>query len=234
MNSTQGYKGFITFSILVGILFTVLFGFNYISQTQNTEIKASIPKIFPLNILVQNITETSAEIIWTTQEETLGDIAFSMSDIRCDVTNSTCIDVKEATPTKSHSIKLINLNSNTEYFFYVKMPNDKYFPESEALKFTTKELVEPTSQIEQSINDDFEGILVEEKNQESTQPTFDSLINNGNTVLGKNTSIVDQMLIKEFNDAFIFNDTTYDFNKDGSVDGSDYPLFIKFVNNPED
>lgn len=225
MNSAQGYKGFITFSILVGILFTVLFGFNYISQTQSTEIKASVPKVFPLNLsVVQNVNETSAEITWTTQEETQGDIAFSMSEIRCDVANSTCIDVKEATPTKSHSIMLINLNSNTEYFFYVKMSDDKYFPENEALKFTTPKMIEALSPSDS--NSDFEGIVV--------QPTFDSLINKESTVLGRNTSIIDQMLVKEFKDAFIFNDTKYDFDKDGSVTVSDWNLFMEFINNPED
>lgn len=243
MNSAQGYKGFITFLLIVGILFTVLFGFNYISQTQNTEIKASVPKVSPLNVLVQNITETSAEITWTTEDTSQGIVTFTMSDIKCADNNSTCTDVKEAEQTKSHSIRLINLNSNTEYFFYLKMADGKYFPEDKALKFVTKELVEPTSQIKQSIvegftnpsdsNSDFEGILVDEPEQ-STQPTFDSLINNESPVLGKNTNIIDQMVVKEFKDAVIFNDTKYDFNKDGSVTVADYPLFIKFINNPED
>lgn len=253
MNSVQGYKGFITFLILSGILFTVLFGFNYISETQGTDTKASVPAITPLNITIQNVTETTAEISWTTQDSSEGIVAFTMDQTPCTDPSSKCIEVKESNPTTSHQIKLINLNSNTEYYFYIKTGEGKYYPEDRSKSFVTKQTFEPMTQVEKSVIDessgiviidelgqpDFEGIqdpvfnLKETKTPTNDQATFESLIED-DQVLGRKTSIVDQMVAKEFKEAVIFNDTKYDFNKDGSVTVADYPLFIEFINNRED
>lgn len=251
MNSTEGYKGFITFSVLSAILFTVLFGFNYISRTQNTNIKASVPATVPLNITIQNITESSAEITWTTQDETLGTVAFSMSDIPCINKAHSCTEVKESNPTTSHTVKLINLNSNTEYHFYIKTEIDKYYPDDKPLQFTTKNIIEPMSQIQKSVIDESSGITVIDesgesdfdgisnpilnfnKTENSKQATFETLIDDSN-VLGRSTSLLDQMIAKEFKDAVIFNNTKYDFDKSGSVTVADYPLFIEYINNRDD
>ncbi|PIR42599.1 hypothetical protein CO058_02975 [candidate division WWE3 bacterium CG_4_9_14_0_2_um_filter_35_11] len=236
MNSVQGYKGFITFLILSGILFTVFFGFNYISQTQNTDTKASVPATIPLNITYQNISTTSVEIVWTTQEPVQGIVAFSMSDNQCENESNPCIEVKESDPTTSHFIKLINLNSNTEYFFHIKSTDNKYYPQGESVKFITTEMIEPLTQIKKSAIDESSGITVDEKTDFEgiiPQATFQPLLENNN-VLGRSTTIVDQMVTNEFKDAVIFNDIQYDFNNDGSVTVYDYPLFIEFINNRED
>lgn len=251
MNSVEGYKGFITFLVLSGILFTVLFGFNYISKTQNTNSKASISASIPLNTTSQNVTETSAEITWTTQDESQGIVAFTMSNTLCSNETLPCTEVKELNATSSHNIKLINLNSNTEYYFFIKTLDNKYYPPDQSLKFTTKRIVEPLSRIETSILDESSGITIideglstdfdgisnpvfnSDNSKGNKQPTFETLLDDNN-VLGKNTSVVDQMVTKEFKDAVIFNDTKYDFNKDGSVTVADYPLFIEFINNRED
>lgn len=226
MNSVEGYKGFITFLILSGILFTVLFGFNYISKTQSLTTKASPSATTPLNIEIQNVTASTAEVKWTTQESANGVVALSMSETLC-INNNDCIEIKEATPTKSHLLRLVNLNSNTQYFFQVKDSNNNYYPESGPITFTTTQAFSETDT--RIITPDSFGI----EPNEPVSPSFEPLIDN-HSVLGRNTNVVDQLITDEFKEAMIFNNENYDFNKDGQVTVSDYPLFIQFITNRED
>ena len=231
MNSVEGYKGFITFLILSGILFTVLFGFNYISKTQNVSTKASLSATIPLNIEIQNVGVDTAEVKWTTQEATNGIVALSMSEASCK-DNADCTEVEETVATTTHLLRLVNLNSNTQYFLQVKNSDYNYYPDSGPISFTTKAQIFPSVNIIDTKVTELDSSGIQP--YEPVSPTFQSLIEGDSNVLGKNTTVVDQLITDEFKEAMIFNDEKYDFNNDGRVTVSDYPLFIQFITNRED
>lgn len=77
---------------------------------------------------------------------------------------------------------------------------------------------------------------IQQTNPDNSFPGFEDPIEyNSNTmVLGKSTNQLSQNQIKEFKDAMKFQDLRYDINRDAIVDVKDYPLYISFINNPED
>lgn len=80
--------------------------------------------------------------------------------------------------------------------------------------------------------EDFEGITpVISKEQGS--PSFDDETD-FTGILGTQTSLLDEMIIKEFQEAKENEDLNYDFNHDGTVSVADYPLFLEFIKNKED
>ena len=175
-----------------------------------------------------------------------------------------CDGFAETESVQDHKINLSNLQPNTLYIYKVLMNNALYpddpltfktlpddFPNTPNVNDNEKvndqdngnQKVEPDNFTPDSkpTTPDYEGIIIEKptdtKQKSNTQTGSSDSTNIGDDsygVLGKQTNIIDQMIVEEFTEAMKYNDKNYDFNKDGKVTNADYPLFIEFIRNKED
>lgn len=243
MNSSEGLRGFITFLILLAILTTGTVGFSYISTPTNTTSQADEPRTEPLNLTVNNVSESQAEINWTTVSQSSTQVIYSKNlNAECltsvESESTDCLKSVLSEPQTSHKTSLINLEPETTYFFRV-IANGKIYPSDKNHTFRTSATVPEPSSIktspQSSTNDEYDGFGEVDTAVPQVIPV------NQNGVLGASDDNVaepidplgdvDKMMQEEFKEALTFNDVRYDFNKDGEVTMADYPLFIEFVVN---
>lgn len=227
MNSREGFKGFISFLILSGAIGLSILSFKYIELSTNLTSLASNEEVMPKFIEVKLLTEDTATINWLTDTELVGIIIYSENK-NCfeDKKNNydSCKLLSELKAQKNHTLSIKNLTSGTTYYYKIK-GYDYIYPENDLLSFTTTKKEDPIPE-PISTENDYEGF-------ENT---------NSEEVLGISTGPqetesykkVSYKLIEEFKEALIFNNLKYDFNKNGLVENTDYPLFIQFIKNTED
>lgn len=247
MNSTEGYKGFLTFLILAGIVLTALVGFRYIQKPTNTTSQADIEKLTATDVVATDITASSAKISWKTESDTLGGVSVSLFNTPCAPENTQCatLDATEGLA-KDHSVVLNALDAGATYYYQIRI-DGQLFPEKTLFSFTTKSVENQPSPVEplRTVEPEFQGIMpsqtapslpvVPATPQPTTQLPAKSTAAIGGPVLGaQDSKLIDDLLAKEFEQAMKYNDSKYDFNKDGTVTVLDYPLFVEFTRNPED
>lgn len=242
MNSVEGLRGFTTFLILLGILTTGVLGFNYVSKPVTNVSEADEPLIEPLNITINNITESTATIEWATVDPTTPELRYSkMLDAKClsnpaDKSSDQCIYLELQPDQTSHRAELAGLEQETTYFFRI-IVDDKIFPVDKNQSFRTAKLIstpvqEPENTQPEVIEEDFSGfgeVNIELPDRQVLGATDENVMEPVDPL-----SNIDEMVQEEFNEALIFNDLKYDFNQDGVVTMIDYPLFINFVMNYQD
>lgn len=240
MNSKEGFKGFITFLIVAGIVSTVAVALSYLSAN-GTNTSATSSNNTPLGVNVYDIQNDSVNISWNTIDATSSSVSYSEDLSQCLKDNS-CQVVNDNTKTKNHSIQISGLKEDTSYQFKISI-YDALYPigDNNFLSFQTTssqnaplapfESVTPSQ--EENINADYSGF---EQN---------SVINDGpkleDKVLGSQSAFpieplkdINTLVVEEFKTAVLYNDLRYDFNKDKNVTSADYPLFIEFIMNQED
>lgn len=253
MNSVEGYKGFLSFLILSAVGISLVVGYNVAtSPKSDTRTRAGqSDSTTPLEINIENVSSNSSEVSWFTKENTLGEIIYTNNNLMCEVSNlNECYRVVENQPTQNHVVQLNNLEPNSLYILKILIDGNLY-PQGDPLSFKTLPL-ERNSETEaenenadQTINQtpDYNEMEPEYQGIDPNGQTQNNPINSGNIdqnnqdsfgILGKQTNIIDQLIIEEFTEAMEYNSKSYDFNKDGAVDVMDYPLFIEFIRNKED
>ncbi len=243
MNSHEGIRGFITFLILMAILGTGIAGFNYISIPTNTSSEADTTKTEPVNMTVDNISDTTANITWTTVDPATTNLIYSIN------MKAECLsNIESETPDcqksvlnnsqTSHKALLLGLEPSTTYFFRI-VSNGKIYPADMNHSFRTKEKTAeiPEPATEQAPispkEDEFEGfgeVNTSEPQINKVLGVSDENISEPVDPLGD----VDKLMQEEFKEAMIYNDIRYDFTGDGEVTAADWPGFINFATNPED
>lgn len=244
MNSSEGLRGFLTFLILLAILTTGMVGFNYVSKPTNTTSLADTPKTEPLNVNVIGITDSSAEITWTTVDPTDSKVIYStnlraqcLSSIEAETTSiEECQTIETSQTATSHSVKLAGLQPEATYFFRIQT-NGKIYPTNSNHNFRTiAAAIEPASTPPSNTTDEnseFEGfgeVNTAEPEVNKVLGVSDENISEPLDPLGD----IDKLMIEQFQEALTYNDLRYDFNQDGEVTMKDYPLFIEFAMNYEE
>lgn len=180
MNSTEAYKGFISFLILAGAIGITFLSFKYVGNVSNLISFASNRTSLPKYVEVSGLTTNTAVINWYTATDSVGVIIYS-KETQCfdDKKNNyqTCTLVSEDTQTKNHKLTINNLEPGTTYYYKIK--GDTFLhPEDDFLVFTTvksqeEQQLEPsTSEI---TNEDIEGFItdpISESSNESDENGF--------------------------------------------------------------
>jgi hypothetical protein len=282
MNSVIAHKGFITFLIISGIIFTTLIGFNLISKTQSYSTNASNGDSEPLEITTTNISQNGARVSWKSKNAMIGSVVYSNKPDYCEIKyDDNCLEIKTDNESTEHTVDLFNLLPDNTYYYKIKTKTGTYYPEGIPISFTTikaDEIVDEknnTYYVRKYTGPDYFGIIPQEitkiidlvggnkvedtkqndtKNDEINDSNVPGKDTESNTdseninpddlkksenvtpdVLGISTSdFVGQLVSEEFYTALKYGDKKYDFNKDGTVDILDYPLFIEFISNRDD
>lgn len=245
MNSAVGYKGFVTFLILLGIILTATLSLSYVIEPDSTTSSASESKVEPLELRISDISFDEATLSWITQDKTTATVLYDTDWSRCERDNAACLSQTINIESTSHNIAITGLNSDTEYYVKVKS-GEQLFPEGKPLSFRTlpqsqSGIIAPVEivTVEEEDIADFEGIE-NPKDAEDIKSTSDT---SQLQVLGIETNYqepidplsgINNLVIDEFRDALIYDDIRYDFNGDGGVTSKDYPLFLEFILNQED
>lgn len=229
MNIITDKKKSLTFLIMAGLLLTALIGLNKILSQDN---KVSLTE--PSNIKVNVLDNTHTEITWDTKTATAGTIVYSQYQDLCTDTTSPayCLTANEASTTTNHKVLLTNLLPNKTYYYSIKTDEGLYKKDLSFSSFkTNNELSFGISDNNNNLS--YNGI------SGSSKPTLKQKIQNvTSAVLGISTTKPESETIEvkyaEFEKAIKDHDKNYDFNKDGVVDTTDYPLYIEFITNQED
>jgi len=222
----------LTILIVLGIIITALLGFNRaLTKTDKTNLDQ------PENLKVEVLNNTETKITWETIGETTGEIVYSQyTDLCTGGTKSAyCLESKEPSPSKSHTIVLKKLLPNKKYYFAVKTDEGLNKINGTYPSFNTEELsfgivkTQKTSIPKSITNTAFNGF----SNAKAgiTQKIQTAVLG---VATQRNPKDVDKVKYEEFKKAIEEQNLNYDFNNDNTVDTSDYPLFIEFITNQED
>ncbi len=253
MNSKEGFKGLLTFIILLIIVSISVVGIQIVINSANVESSAnSSASLFdPTNIKTKPSQE-SVKITFLTTENIPTQIEYSeTSDFEISLFYS------ESTQATQHEIELTQLKPSTTYYFRLKY-KDATYPQDTYLRFDTEgiptEVVEPittttsensiiqTEEPSQNGNSILQNQILKSllKPKTNTNPNsieeeysgFDDNTleyNPSNQTLGVKTNSYGEVIAKIFKEAVLYKDLRYDFNGDKEVDAIDYPLFIKYI-----
>ncbi len=247
MNSVEAYKGFITFIILGVIVALSVFGFGLVNKSSNNSSEAKDSYSDPRNIKVDIKNVNSVIISWETELETESKLIYSkFADLNKPQTAS-----NGNSKTRNHSILIENLDANTLYFYSI-VQSGKRYPEIGSLYTFTTSTAETVAPVIRESNENQIELHQQPSEQaesvepQTTQPSTNTRVSEEFTgfgdakeakpgqSLGAKTNIIGENIAKEFKEAVLYQDLRYDFNSDGEVDPSDYPLFINFILNQED
>jgi hypothetical protein len=104
---------FLAFTFLQGIL------------TRATDVK-------PQDVIISGVTENSAKVTWTTDQETLSNIEYGTSP------TSLTFSAPEVEKAKNHAVDLTLLSKNTTYYFQIAVGEEKFDNGGIPWTFTTK------------------------------------------------------------------------------------------------
>lgn len=119
-----------TSAIFVGLILSVplaIFGF---LAYQNVSTRAS--DSVPFNVIINNITNTSATITWDTDQPTQGVIEYGTSP------TSLVFFAPEAQKLRKHEVELTLLTPKTPHYFQIRVENEVYDNNGAPWTFTTK------------------------------------------------------------------------------------------------
>jgi hypothetical protein len=139
MNSTEAYKGFISFLILAGAIGITFLSFKYVGNVSNLISFASNRSSLPKYVEVSGLSTDSAVVNWYTAADSIGVIIYSKEKQCFEDKKSNyqaCTLVSESSPTKNHKLTINALDANTTYYYKIK--GDTFLhPEDDFLVFTT-------------------------------------------------------------------------------------------------
>lgn len=232
MNSSEAYKGFISFLILSGAIGITFLSFRFIGNATNIISVASNEGITPKYIEVSSITTNSVTLSWYTDTPLKASIVYSNAT-NCfeDTLNESCILISEQNQTKNHELTLKNLNPNTTYYY--KIQGDGYlYPQNDFLSFITLPTSNEPSEPEAfTIKDN---IIVEPDYEGFSDTSDDQVLGISTKSNVQQRREISSKIVEEFKEALIYNNLKYDFDKNGKVENADYSLFVQFIKNPED
>jgi hypothetical protein len=112
--------------VVLGII-VIFLGFTLLQGvfTRATDVK-------PQDVVISGVTENSAEVTWTTEQETLSNVEYGTSPTALSFSSP------ETEKTKSHSVDLTLLSKNTTYYFQIAVADEKYDNGGIPWTFTTK------------------------------------------------------------------------------------------------
>lgn len=232
MNSTESYKGFISFAILSGIVLTALIGFRILNRSTNTQSRASSTKVAVYDIKITDVTDTSATVTWKTQNPSTTSLVYSSADKICKSPDVSCKSFEEDSPKQSHIVTLSNLESSTIYYALIKLDDLTYYPKTDPIIIKTNESVSDipeSNQKKPKPKEEFISPVVNNDYSGFQEVLGSSSEKDSSGILGVQTNLVEIEITKQFKEALETNNPRYDFNKDGTVTNSDYPLFMEFI-----
>lgn len=123
-------KGTKLVTIIIGLIVgsLVLAGGFLLVQGVFTEASDANPR----DIVINGLTENSAKISWTTDQETQGVIEYGSSP------TSLNLFAPESAKERSHTVELSLLTANTSYYFQIRIGDTKYDNGGVPWTFTTK------------------------------------------------------------------------------------------------
>ncbi len=112
--------------VLIGVPF-VLYAF-FLVQGAFTQASDTVPR----DVVIQDITENSATVLWTTDQESQGTILYgteqtAMTSLAPDMTTS-----------RDHTVTITNLEPGTTYYFSIQIGGDRYLNGGIPWFFTTE------------------------------------------------------------------------------------------------
>lgn len=112
--------------IVLGIVVIIL-GFTLL---QGVFTRAS--DVQPQDVIISSVTENSARVTWTTDQESLSNIEYGTSP------TALTFSAPETQKTKNHSVDLTLLSKNTTYYFDIAVGDQKFDNGGIPWTFTTK------------------------------------------------------------------------------------------------
>ena len=150
MTSTEGFKGFITFSGLVVLVGLTTATVLYTSQSQNISSEASTKNIEPREIEISSVASNTLKITWVTLDKTIGTLFYSNDQSsKCLTDEASTVDcdfVIENGEKTNHTIELKNLTPEKKYFYKIKINNKMYPSNGILLSFTVPKTEAPIVQ----------------------------------------------------------------------------------------
>lgn len=117
-------------AIVIGVILGVIVIFVAFTLAQNIFTRATDVK--PQDVVISSVTENSAKVTWTTDQETLSNIEYGTS------ATALSFSAPETGKTKSHSVDLTLLSKSTTYYFQIAVGDQKYDNGGIPWTFTTK------------------------------------------------------------------------------------------------
>lgn len=119
-----------TLAIGIGVVLGIIVIFLAFTLLQNVFSRATDVK--PQDVVISSVTQNSAKITWTTEQETLSNIEYGTSP------TALSFSAPETEKTKSHSVDLTLLSKSTTYYFQIAVGDQKYDIGGIPWTFTTK------------------------------------------------------------------------------------------------
>lgn len=119
-----------TLAIVIGVVLGIIVIFLAFTLAQNVLTRATNVK--PQDVVISSVTQNSAKVTWTTDQETLSNIEYGTS------ATSLSFSAPETEKTKSHSVDLTLLSKSTTYYFQIAVGDKKYDNGGIPWTFTTK------------------------------------------------------------------------------------------------
>lgn len=120
-------KGFLYFLIFLALLFVAVFGARY---ARNYLAKAK-EEIFPKNVSVKDITQTTAKITWLTDKETQSVVIYGTDSQNLPLMSF------ESEATENHEVSLSLLSPNTSYYLKIKVGEKEFTDAGLPWQFST-------------------------------------------------------------------------------------------------
>ncbi len=142
MNSVQGYKGFITFALLVTFSFGLLIGYQYIiNKPTQTHSNAGVQANIPTDVYTTKVTDSSATVSWNTKFPDTNTVYYSDNEQNCLNKVEACKTYKETTINPTHTVTLNDLSPATIYYYRIET-NTGIYPSDTTYSFKTNEMNE--------------------------------------------------------------------------------------------
>lgn len=117
-------------AIGIGVILGVVVIFLAFTLLQGVFTRAADVK--PQDVVISGVTENSAKVTWTTDQEALSNIEYGTSP------TSLTFSAPEVEKAKSHSVDLTLLSKNTTYYFQIAVGEEKFDNGGIPWTFTTK------------------------------------------------------------------------------------------------
>ncbi len=117
-------------AIVIGVVLGIIVIFLAFTLAQNVLTRATNVK--PQDVVISSVTQNSAKVTWTTDQETLSNIEYGTS------ATALSFSAPETEKTKSHSVDLTLLSKSTTYYFQIAVGGQKYDNGGIPWTFTTR------------------------------------------------------------------------------------------------
>ncbi len=118
------------FPVAIGVVLSIIILILAFGVIQNFFTRAS--DVRPQDVVVSDITQNSAKVVWTTGVEAQGLVEYGTSP------SSLTFNAPETEKTKDHSVELTLLSAATTYYFQIKTGDKQFDNGGIPWQFTTK------------------------------------------------------------------------------------------------